>query len=481
MAELGRKALLGSVFLILRQGSMNMINFLGNLILARILMPGDFGIYSIVLFVLTFLTLVGDGGLAAALIRKPGDVSDKDLSSVFTFQQMLMAALSLLFLTATFLLKGVVKNPDVLILFRVSIISYFLVAFRIVPVLILERNLLFGKIALLEVLETLSFQATAVVLALLGKGVWALIIGLLVKNAVTLLVLVFISPWKIKYSLDFNKIKHILPFGLSFQGVNFVNLIKDSFVPMWIGTVLGTASVGLITWAGTIVNYPLVAANIVSRVLFPMFAQLQGDKKRLSAAIELVLRASVLFVFGLSAVIWALALPLTKILYTDKWLPALVLFNFFIPISLISTIVGPLIAANNAVGRASYNFKFSIAWAVLLWLSALILVPKFGIMGFGIANLIVTLSDFVYFYDASKRFNIAILKNIFIPFACAGAVAIALKVAQSHFSITNLWLLILWSAAGLLVYACLALLFNGKKYLDDIRFIREKSMKAKQV
>ncbi len=480
MAELGRKALFGSVFLVLRQGSMNIVNFLGNLILARILMPADFGIYSIVLFVLSFLILVGDGGLAAALIRKPGDLQQKDLTSVFTFQQMFMAVLSLVFLAATFFLKGMVKNPDTLILFRVSIISYFLVSFRIVPVLILERSLLFGKIAVLDVLETLSFQATAVALAFLGKGVWALIIGLLVKNSVTLIVLFFISPWKIKYSLDFNRIKHMLPFGLSFQGVHFVNLVKDSFVPVWIGSVLGTASVGLITWAGTIANYPLVATGIVSRVLFPMFAQLQHDKKRLKASIELVLRANILFVFGLSAVIWALAVPITKILYTDKWLPALVLFDFFIPISLLSTIVAPLVAANNAVGRASYNFKFSVAWAALLWIFAVIFVPKYGIMGFGAANLLVTLANFIYFYDASRKFGVSIYRNAALPLACAAVIAFALKYLQGFTQVTNLWLLILWVFTGLAAYFGLAFILNGRAYINDIKFIREKSMKAKQ-
>jgi O-antigen/teichoic acid export membrane protein len=430
------------------------------------------------MFVITFLSLIGESGLGAALIRKPGELSKKELACVFTFQQIIMGGVSIAFLFVTFFLKNFLKNPDVLILFQVSIISYFLLSFRNIPFMLLQRNLFFGKISFLEIVETLSFQGTAIILAMLGKGVWALIFGLMAKNIVSLFLLFIISPWKIEYNFDFETVKNFLPFGISIQTIHFINLIKDSTIPVWVGAILGTASVGLITWATTIANYPVLASNIVSRILFPLFAKLQNDKERLKSTIELVLRINVFFIFGLSAILWGGAEPITIILYTDKWVPALVLFNFFIPINLLTSLISPLIYLNNALGNAKYNLKFSILWALLLWLFSIIFVPKMGIIGFGLANLLTTMVNIKYLYDAIKNYNINIIKDVTTSLLVSFIIAFSLKLFLKYYHIQNLWILIFISILSFILYVFFSFILNYKTYFNDIKFIQEKVFKG---
>lgn len=258
------------------------------------------------------------------------------------------------------------------------------------------------------------------------------------------------------------------------MGIHFINLIKDSTVPVWLGSLLGTVSVGLTTWAMTISNYPVLASDIISRILFPMFSRLQNDKDRLKSAIELVLRINIFFIFGFSAVLWDLAKPITSVLYTDKWLPALSLFNFFIPMNFLTAIISPLIYLNNALGKASYNLKFSVLWVGLLWFFSLIFVPKMGIIGFGLANFLTTLVNIKYLYDAIKNHNINIIKDIFVSLLSAIIIGGGLKALLKYFYVNNLWILIFIFISGFILYILISFALNYKTYFKDMSFIKEK-------
>lgn len=471
-----QKAITGSLFLFIRQVGLNIINFFGNLILARILIPEDFGIYAVIQFMLAFLTLVGDGGFGAALIRKKEELKKEEIDAVFTYQQVIMAVITAVFILFTFLPFFELKNSASVWLFRVSALSYFMLSFRIIPVVMLEKEMLFGKIAFLEICETVAFQTTAVILAFMKVGVWAMVAGLIMKNLATVAVILKISDYKINYHWDFKHVKPLIFFGISFQGFHLVNMIKDSFVPVWIGTNLGMASVGYINWATTVANYPLLALNVISRLLFPFFSKIQDYKEKFIISLENLIRMNAFVIFGLSALIWALAEPITKILYTDKWMPAVGLFNFFIPINIFLAITYSLISAMNAKGKSNINFVFSIIWAVLLWIGAVLLVPKYGINGFAAANLIMNISGIFYFVYAKKIFGIRIFSLVFPALLAAAGTAVVIRIFEIKYRAESFGLLFILFIFGIIIYVSFAFLFSKGEYLRIIKMIFEKTV-----
>lgn len=471
---LRQKVLTGTGFLIFRQLTINIINFFGNLILARILMPEDFGIYALINFLITFFILIGDSGLGAVIIRQPGKLSDELVSSIFTYQQIFMFFISILLFAVTVFLEPHLKRPETIWVFRVSIISFFLLSFRIVQVQILERNLLFGKVALLEILEVFSFQATAVFLAIKGFGVWSMVIGLLVKNIIMLIVIFFISEWKIKYRFDFNMIKPVLPFGLSFQGSHFVNFIKDSTVPMWVSYLLGVKYLGYLTFANSLAIYPILLSNLLSRILFPLFSRIQEEKEKFSKALEIITRLNISFVMLIATLLFALAKPIIVILYTDKWLPSLNLLYLLIFVNFLLGSVIPFINAFNAKGKAGYTFGLSIAWAAGFWIFSLVLVPFYELTGYGLAVLITYLINIKCMYDAKKEFNIKIMKNILPSLISFVLTVIIIKLILLKIPVNNLIMLIVFSLLTLAIYMMASLLLNGKQFLSDIKFVLKK-------
>jgi PST family polysaccharide transporter len=468
---LRKKVLKGTGFLVGRQFIINVINFFGNLILARILLPEDFGTYALIMFLITFFTLIGNGGLGAVIIREPGKLSDEFIATIFTFQQTLMFVISLILFIVTLFLEPQLKKPETIWLFRVSIISFFLLSFRMVQVQLLERELLFEKIAFLEIVETLAFQGTAVSLAFAGFGVWSMVLGLLAKNVVMLVVVFFISGWKIKYRFDFEKIRTILPFGLSFQGSHFVNFIKDSTVPIWISSILGVKYLGYLTWANSLAIYPIMLSNLLSRILFPFFSRIQDDKEKFSNALEIITRINILVIMAIAAMLFALAKPITIILYTEKWLPALNLLYLLVFVNFLLGPVIPFINAFNARGKAGYTLKLSIAWAAGFWFFSLILVPKYDITGYGIAVLLTYLINVKCMYDAKKEFNIKIMKNI-LPSLISFIITVAVVCfLTAKINVNNLIILIVFLFITLIIYLAVNFLINGRQYYSDIKFI----------
>lgn len=477
MAEsLRTKAVKGAGFLAFRQVFINLVNFLGNIALARILMPEDFGLYSLVMFLITFFSMIGDGGLGAYIIRKPNKISGKVLSSIFTFQQGVMLVISLLLFSATFFIGPLLKNSASIWVFRVSILSYFLLSFRSVPVMLLDREMSFKRVAALEIAEAVAFQAVAVTLAFTGAGVWALICGMLAKNIAMAITLIFVSTWRIKYGLDMRIIKAILPFSLSFQGSHFVNLIKDSTVPVWMGATLGMAQLGFITWASTLATYPLLASNMLARVFFPFFSRLQKEREKLKKAIELVLRVNVLAIMAVASVLLGLAEPITKMIYTEKWLPALPLFMIMVAVNYMLGTTTPLVSAFNARGKSFYTFLLSVSWAVLLWVFALILVPKYRLAGYGIACLLTYLVNIKVMLDARREFSISVFRNILPPLLYFAVTAAALYFLQKSLPAANIFVLILYAGAGACFYAGIAMAVNGKRYMEDIKMALRKNI-----
>ncbi|HPD18510.1 MAG TPA: polysaccharide biosynthesis C-terminal domain-containing protein, partial [Candidatus Goldiibacteriota bacterium] len=172
-----------------------------------------------------------------------------------------------------------------------------------------------------------------------------------------------------------------------------------------------------------------------------------------------------------AAMLFALAKPITIILYTEKWLPALNLLYLLVFVNFLLGSVVPFINAFNAKGKAVYTLKLSIAWAVGFWIFSLILVPKYDITGYGIAVLLTYLINVKCMYDAKKEFNIRILRNILPSLISFIVTVAAVYFLTAKVSVDNLIILIVFLFITLIIYLTVNFLINGRQYYSDIKFI----------
>ncbi|PIR61047.1 MAG: hypothetical protein COU68_01535, partial [Candidatus Pacebacteria bacterium CG10_big_fil_rev_8_21_14_0_10_45_6] len=200
---LKRKSVTGAASYFARSILLQAIGFVSALVLSAYFAPEDFGIYGIVITIIGILVFFSDIGLASTLIQKKVQPTLDEYRSVFTVQFVLSLLILLICIgvTATDLLSqktGVVGNYILLALG----ISFPLATLKTIPSIMLERELLFSKLVLPQIVEQISFHGILIWLAISGWGAFAYIPAVLVRSVSGVIALYLIKRWKIGFSTN---------------------------------------------------------------------------------------------------------------------------------------------------------------------------------------------------------------------------------------------------------------------------------------
>jgi O-antigen/teichoic acid export membrane protein len=466
--QLVRRALRGTVALGLRQGGVVGLNLLGGVLLARLLAPAEFGVYAVVLFLRSFLIAFGDAGLGASLIRQPEEPAVADYRAVFTIQQVLVGLTTLGLLVVAPAIAGAYHLPSGgLWLLRLVAVSLLLTSLQSIPSVRLERRLAFGPLATAGIAEAVTFNVVAVGLAALGAGVVSFGVALAAQSLVGAVVLVIAGRWPVGWVLDWPRVRRHLGFGLPFQGILFVSLVKDSITPVLIGLASGARDVGYVRWAQTFGAFSVLALMLLQRVYLPFFSRLQGQGDRLSRAVAQSIRATNALVAPLAVVSLVLAPAITRLVFGPQWLPALPIFYLLWLANLFVPTATPLLALLNALGESRIAFGFALLWMLSTWVLGIPLILAFGAVGFGLANAAVQLTNFALFRVSRRRVPLDLLTLAGPPWVVAGAVGAAVLAAQQVLPVRSVVGLALYGGAALLAYGGLC----WSRWSADVRNI----------
>ena len=462
--SVAKKTVHGGIALGIRQVLVQGSRIVCGIFLARMLTPGQFGIYAIVLYLQSFFTAFGDAGLAASLIRQQEEPEAEDYAAIFTVQQLLVCALSLaLWLAAPWAAAKYHLHPADAWLFRLVAISFLITSFMVIPLVRLERHIAFPQVAVIESAQAIVFNVGAVLLAWRGWGGYAFA-GALLLRAITGTVLAnIISPWRMRWRWDWLRIRSHLAFGVPYQGIQLTSLLKDSVAPIFIGLLLGMAQVGYVTWAMMIAAYPVLVLFVLQRLYMPAFARLQTEPVRLAALVENVLWATNAIAAPLAVLTLVLIVPITNILYGSKWLVALPLFYFFWAANLFVPTATPAMGLLNAFGKSKTSLAYALIWMAGTWLVGAPLIYRYGALGLAVATLVVQFSNFGLYRAAQRLVSFRIYAVITPVWAVAGTCGLLLYWMCLCLPPRHLSGLLVEASAGLLLYAAILYLLNRKK------------------
>jgi len=459
-----RKAVHSVMALGLRQGLNVGMASLGGILLARLLSPSEFGLFAVVTFLLTFLTTFGDAGLAASLVRQAHEPVEEDYQAVFTIQQVLVVSVVILFWLAAPWVASAYHLPrhDSWV-FRLLSLSLLCTSFQVIPAARLERHLSFDKLAMVEVVMSFVFYSTAVGLAWKGVGALSFAIAMVARALTGAILVNRASPWRIHWRWDWERARVHLNFGVPYQGIGFLSLLTSSITPVFIGLLIGAASVGYINWAQMVSGYPVAALMVMQRVYLPAFARLQLHKESLTQFVEQVLRAT----NGLAAPVAILTLvsigPLTRFVFGQKWLVALPLFYLLWGTNVFVPTATPLFALLNALGHSRTAFKFALLWMLGTWVLGVPLILAFGTIGFAIASLCVNATNLILYRVVQTHLRFRILPMIIPAWCFAAVMGLATFIVMRLAPPTGLVGLGIYLAMGLSVYAlCMLGLYRSE-------------------
>lgn len=450
------------------------VAFVATFILTVVLEPHIFGIFFVVSSLVNFLAYFSDIGLSAALVQKRDMVTDDDLVTSFTIQQLLVGGLVIFALA----ISGPVArfynlSDDGLWLFRVIVFSLFLASLKTIPSIILERRLDFNRLVIPQILETVAFYGIAVGFAYSGGGLWSFTWAVLVRGIVGLVAIYIVSPWRVRVGINRESASVLLRFGVPFQMKSILALVKDDFLTIFLGKVLSFTEVGYVGWAQKWALTPLrlVMDNVI-RVTFPAYARLQEHPERLKAAIEKSLFFITLFVFPVLAGMASLASFFIEIVPRyAKWEPALFSLYLFIINAAWASVSTPLTNALDAVGKISTTLKLMFMWTVMTWVLTPLLIFWFGFNGVSMASALIATSSLVTFYLVHKIVPINVISSVFPAFIASVIMGIVLYSVNQYFA-RNLITFLGLCALGGILYIVVVWIIAGRKIVIEVRSLR---------
>lgn len=406
----------GFLSLTFRKAALLAINYLTiNLVLARILPVSTIGVFNIANSILAFFGFFSDIGLAAALIQKK-EISAEDVKTTFTIQQILAFFISaIVWFAAPIFSRFYNLDIEGMWLIRALSVSFFLVSLKVVPSVLLERELKFQTLVLVEILETVVFNFALVFLVFSNFSISAFSWSSIARTVAGVSLIYILAPWKPNWGISKSSIKGLLNFGLPFQLNSLLALLKDRLVPLVVARMVGSVGVGYITWSQSLAFLPLEAMNIMTRVTFPAFSRLQENKENLKETLEDSLFATGLILypalFGLNAV----AASLIAHVVSAKWQAALPLVHLFSIGAFWATLSSPFTNFLNATGKVKTTLKLMLLWTILEWLLTPLLTLYFGFLGAGVASALISVTSIIPLIIIKKMIKIEVIKNIWQP------------------------------------------------------------------
>lgn len=428
-AGLVKQASHGIKAVVTRQIVTKVLGLLSTLVLARLLSPRDFGIYAIVCFSVALFGLIADAGLAVALLRQPTEPTIEEESSIF-WCQLLLAVIHCS-LVQTF--AGPVGalyhfSESSILLIRLLSIGSLLAVLISIPMIKLERRLDFGAQAKIEMMQSLAYNVSAILFALLHLGAWTFALASLVGQVIAIVMLAFVSPFIPKFCFDVLVCKQKLGFGLKFQGTNILGFLKETINPVFVGLVSGTTAVGFVNFAITTAAYSLLVTTPFARLYFPIFCRVQHEPETVIKVVQTAVRWNFLIVAGFAAV----ALPFTDLLilkvFGAKWLPSVILIDCLLVTNVMTGLAYPLTMLSNAINRADLPLKLSLGTSIFSWILLPLLLPSMGITGLGVISIFNQVFTMIFIYCLKKEIPLQIWKNC-VKESLIAAVATSLLLA----------------------------------------------------
>lgn len=470
-ATVAKRSIQGVLSLIFRSSFIQIVNTVSLFVLAAYLNQSAFGVFYIVSAVLSFLVYFSDIGLAAALVQKRDDVTDEDLKTTFTIQQILVLTLVVgaLVLSSFFSDFYDLDQPG-LWLFQALVISFFFSSLKTIPSILLERKLDFQKLIVPQIAETIVYNTSAIYFAIHGFGVTSFTIAILARGAVGVITMYLVAPWKPSFGISKQSAKKLLSYGFPFQTNSILALLKDDLLVIFLGKILTRGEMGYIGFSQKVAYLPLrFAMDNIVRITFPAFSRLQEDTKALQRGLE----KSIFVITGFVTPFLIGLVILTPYVTTfipryEQWKPALFSLVFFAANALLSSISTPLTNFLNAVGKIKITLMLMVFWTAATWGTTVIGIQIFGFHGVSVASFIVSLSVVWVIFIVKKYIDININKAIRGPLISGIIMGGLLYFVAPYVVINMLALIVVSIFFGLLYFYTLYLIERNEVKADII-------------
>ena len=378
------------------------IQFILTIIIARLVSPSDYGLIAMLGIFLAIAQTFIDSGFSNALIQKQ-DRTETDFSTVFYFNIVVGIIVYLLLYLCSPFIASFYNEPKLDLVTRIVGLNLIISSFSVVQRAKLTIALNFKLQAVASLIAVVISGAIGVYMAYVGYGVWAIAVQALLNNFLNTLLLWVLTKWMPSICFSWRAFRVLFKFGSKLLLAGLLNTIYLNLYSLVIGKRFSATSLGYYNRTSTIVQFPSNnLSNIINRAMYPILCETQENNEKLLYIYKNSIRIISFCIFPLMTILFCLAKPLIYIVLGEKWLPCIPLLQ----ILCIAYIASPLMLFMSQLitiqGKSEYALKGEIykkSTAVILLLATM----PFGLEIMCIGLIIYSFFDFIIMYSFLKK------------------------------------------------------------------------------
>ncbi|MDR0505785.1 MAG: lipopolysaccharide biosynthesis protein, partial [Dysgonamonadaceae bacterium] len=382
-------------------------------VLSRLLTPDDFGIITIISVLAVFFNLIGELGIGVAIIQKK-ELTKGDINVIFSFTVVVGLMLAFLFFILAPLIASFYDKPVLVNICRLFSINIFCACCNIVPNGLILKDKNFKFLMFRQFIIQPISGALAIIAALAGWGVYALLMQLIAGSVLMFLTNYFRQPLKL-VCIAAQPLKKIASYSLYQFLFGFVNYFARNLDKLLIGKYISPAALGYYEKSYRLMTLPIdTLTSVISPVIQPYFSDFQEDKERIYRYYLKIIHLLALIGFPLSVFLHFAAKELILIVFGEQWTAAIPIFEILAWSSGIQIIL----SSTGAIFQAANDTKRLFIAGVI---NALVLVGAIctGVFIYkslnALAIVFVCALFFCFFQSYTTLIKIT-LKQSFIPF-----------------------------------------------------------------
>lgn len=368
------------------------VAFVVSIVLARLLLPEDYGTISLVTVFTAILNVFVDSGLGNALIQKK-KVDDVDFSTVFYFNIVVCCALYLLmFFIAPFIAKFY-GRLELIPVIRVLSLTLVLSGVKNVQQAYVSRNMIFKLFFYSTLCGTVGAAIIGIVMAYLGFGIWALVAQQLFNATTDTFVLWITVKWRPKGLFSLKRLKSLLEYGWKLLLSALINTGYENLRALIIGKMYSSSELAYYNQGYRFPN--VIVSNVnssIDSVLFPVMSSVQDDREAVKQMTRKSIKTSVYIMAPLMMGLAFMADTVVRLVLTDKWLECVPFLRIFCITFMFYPIHTANLNAINAMGRSDLFLRLEIIKKVF-GVALLISTMRFGVMAMACSMLVSSVTS----------------------------------------------------------------------------------------
>lgn len=415
------------------------LNLLKGIILARLLLPEDFGLFGLAIVVIGFTEMISNIGAGTFLFYKDDGEYNKHKQTAFWVNLLISSSLVVFLILLSPIISRFYKTNELFLILIVLAISLFIKISSNVHRSILLKNLQFRLISIIEVVVSVVSFIVAIYLALFGYGVWSMVLSNLVWNVLYGILIFYFAKWLPVWELSFSALRQIAHFSFFYLGGSIIWYLIQNVDNLLVGKLLGMNALGFYNLSYNYALLPItLIANSIGNVVLPEMGKLSRNLSEFWPNYFKVSKLLIGCVSPIALAMFFLAPDLFPLLFGAKWNEAILPFQILSIYALVRCMwADPF----SSLGKFKSGFYFGLITLTLSFFSIYFIGLKFGIVG--VAFVVLFLIGAVHIgalLVASHSFGKLIcgIKNAFpyiIVALCASIVAYLIK----YFIIQNIW------------------------------------------